>query len=49
MEKVVKSKNDETLKEELILCLSNLKEREEKEGMHLLWVHICDWIYENRP
>ena len=41
MEKLEKSKKDETLKQELILCLSNLKEREEKEGKHLLLVHIC--------
>ena len=30
LEKVDKSKKDATLKEELIICLSNLKEREEK-------------------
>ena len=40
MKKVEKSKKDETLKE-LILCLSNLKERGEKEGKHWLWVYIC--------
>ena len=34
MEKVEKSKKDEHLKEELMLCLSILKEREEKEGKH---------------
>ena len=39
LEKVEKSKKDEALKQELILCLSNLKERGEKEGKHL-WVHI---------
>ena len=41
IEKVEKSKKGETFKEELILCLCNLREKEEKEGKHLLWVHIC--------
>ena len=36
MEKVEKSKKDEHLKEELMLCLSILKEREEKEGKHFV-------------
>ena len=36
MEKVQKSKKDEHLKEELILCLSSFKEREEREGKLLV-------------
>ena len=36
MEKVEKSKKDEHLKEEMMLCLSILKEREEKEGKHFV-------------
>ena len=36
MEKVEKSKKDEHLKEELMLCLSILEEREEKEGKHFV-------------
>ena len=42
LEKVEKSKKDKTLKQELILYLSNLKEREEKEGKHLLLV--CTYL-----